>query len=191
MLVSMKRTIFQILTIIAATLAVANAVEAAELQKKRSFGLRGEGDAHIQMRSMMAPAKRSKKSRRATQTAVTVILAVKDNKKVGKICNLAPKINDSLMRAWYKKPIPPGYLYDREKRKGKTKVNYRRTPAQRAEDNRLIKVINRAIGANEVHSILVIQGTMRGAGGGLARLPFSSVNGCDELEKSEKKKKRK
>jgi len=78
----MKRTIFQILTIIAATLAVANAVEAAELQKKRSFGLRGEGDAHIQMRSMMAPAKRSKKSRRATQTAVTVILAVKDNKIV-------------------------------------------------------------------------------------------------------------
>jgi len=187
----MTRTFFRLLTIFAATIAVANALQAAELQKKRSFGLRGEGDAHIQMRSMMAPARRSAKSRRATQTAVTVILAVKDNKKVGKICNLAPKINDSLMRAWYKKPIPPGYLYDREKRKGKTKVNYRRTPAQRAEDNRLIKVINKAIGANEVHSILVIQGTMRGAGGGLARLPFSSVNGCDELEKSEKKKKRK
>jgi hypothetical protein len=31
-----------------------------QLQLKRSFGLRGDGESHVQMRSMLAPVRRSK-----------------------------------------------------------------------------------------------------------------------------------
>ena len=133
------------------------------------------------MRSLMAPVRKTKKSKKTMTMPVTVILTVTNNKNVGRICNQAPRINDSLMSAWYKKPIPAGYLYDRDKTKGKTNVTYRRTRAQKVEDKRLIKIINKAIGSKEVDQILVLKGIMRMGTGAVTRLPFSSVNGCDEL----------
>lgn len=162
-------------------LAPIGALAASDVSKKRTFGLRSGGEGHIQMRSMMAPVKRSKKSKKTSTIPVTVILSVKNNKNVGRICNQAPRINDSLMSAWYKRPIPADYLYDRGKNKGKTNVTYRRTKAQKIEDKRLIKIINRAIGSKEVDKVLVLKGIMRMGSGAVTRLPFSSVNGCDEL----------
>jgi len=85
------------------------------------------------------------------------------------------------MSAWYKKPIQPNYLYDRKRFKGKINVSYRQTKAQKAEDKRLIKIINHAIGSDEIDSILVLRGTMGIGSGVVTRLPFSSKNGCDEL----------
>ena len=157
------------------------AFAASDVSKKRTFGLRSGGEGHIQMKSMMAPVQKSAKSKRTATVPVTVILTVSNNKHVGRICNQAPRINDSLISAWHKKPIPLGYLYDRAKTKGKTNVTYRRTKAQKAEDKRLLKVINRAIGTKEVEQILVLKGIMSMGSGAITRLPFSSVNGCDEL----------
>jgi len=155
---------------------------AAGVEKKRSYGLRKEGTAHIQLRSMMAPIKKSAKSKRVTTSPVTVIMTVSDSKRVGAVCNNSPRINDALMGAWYKNPILQDYLYVRKDHKGKTNVNYRRTKAQKAEDKRLLKVINKAIGSSDVTQILIVGGIMRMGGGAVTKLPFSSVNGCDELE---------
>ncbi len=162
-------------------LASSLAIAASDVSKKRSFGLRSGGEGHIQMRSMMVPVYKSAKSKKTATVPVTVVLTVSNNKNVGKICNQAPRINDSLISAWHKKPISPDYLYDRSRTKGKTNVTYRRTTAQKAEDKRLLKIINRAIGSNEVKKILVLKGIMRMGTGAITRLPFSSVNGCDEL----------
>ncbi len=166
------------LCIVTASLAVA----ASDINKKRTFGLRSGGEGHIQMRSLMAPAQRSASGKQVATIPVTVILSVKDNTKVGEICDSAPRINDSLMSAWHQNPIPYGYLYDRESNSGKTNVGYRRTKEQKAEDKRLIRIINHALGGNEIEQIIVLKGIMSMGSGAITRLPFSSVNGCDELE---------
>jgi len=161
---------------------VAGGVDAAGLEKKRNYGARKEGQSHIQLRSMMAPVALSPNSKQTTNSPVTVIMTVVDSRNVGKICNKAPRINDALMGAWYQTPIRRDYLYDRKDHKGDTNVNYRRTKAQQAEDARLLKVINEAIGGNEIIQILVVGGIIKMGGGAVTKLPFSSVNGCDELE---------
>ena len=83
-------------------LTASMAFAASDLNKKRTFGLRSGGEGHIQMRSLMAPVQKSANSKRTTTIPVTVILTVKNNKNVGKICDQSPRINDSLMSAWYK-----------------------------------------------------------------------------------------
>ncbi len=176
----MKRLFVSILLTL--LLPVLTIGEAAAVKKKRSFGIRKEGAAHIQMRSLMAPVKKTAKSKRIKNSPVTVILTVGDSKKVGKVCNKAPRINDALMGAWFSKAITQTYLYDRKKHSGKTNIDYKRTKAQRKEDKRLVRLINKAIGSTEVKEILVLSGTMRMGGGAVTKLPFSSVNGCDELE---------
>ena len=168
----------------------AGELDAKTVERKRTYGLRKEGKGHIQMRSMIAPVKRSAKSRRSQNTSVTVILTVKSNKNVGKVCRKGPRISDALLRAWYKKPMTKDYLYDKDARR-KTKVNYRRTPAQKKEDKRLIGVVNKAIGTKDVTGIMVLKGSMSMGGGTVTKLPFSSVNGCDELQEEEKQKKKK
>jgi hypothetical protein len=177
----MKRSFISILLLLLSPVLLYGA-PAAAVEKKRSFGLRKEGTAHIQMRSLMAPIKKTVKSKRTKNSPVTVILTIADSKKVGKVCNKAPRINDALMGAWYARPIVQNYLYDRKNHSGKTDINYRRTKAQRKEDKRLVRIINKAIGSKEVKQILVLSGTMRMGGGAVTKLPFSSVNGCDELE---------
>ncbi|NQW00357.1 MAG: hypothetical protein HQ483_11710 [Rhodospirillales bacterium] len=162
-------------------LAAFDTFAASDVSKKRTYGLRSGGEGHIQMRSLMAPVRHSATSKKTSTIPVTVILTVSNNKNVGHICNQAPRINDSLMSAWYQEPIPAGYLYDRERTHGKTNVTYRRTKAQKAEDKRLIDLINHAIGSDEVEQIMVLKGIMRMGSGAVTRLPFSSVNGCDEL----------
>ncbi len=186
----MRRTALALISAMMALVIGAGALDAKTVERKRSYGLREKGKGHIQMRSVIAPVKRKAKSRRVHNTPVTVVLTVRDNSKVGKICNKGPRISDALLRAWYKKPMVASYLYNRDAR-GKTKVNYRRTPAQKKEDARLISVVNRALGIKEVVGILVLKGSMSMGGGAVTKLPFSSVNGCDELQEEKKKKKKK
>lgn len=168
--------------VVFAAVALTSAAIAETVGKKRTFGLRGTGEGHIQMRSMLAPV-HSKRSKRAVNATVTVILTVKDKSLVGKVCKQSPRVNDALMQTWYKKPIEVSYLYDRgaHKKKG-TDVKYRRTKAQKAEDKRLIKRINQALGGHDVTRIVVLKGAVRADKGAISKLPFSSVNGCDELE---------
>lgn len=173
---------------------VADDVAAASgsVTKKRSFGLRTEGRGHVQLKSMIAPVQLSRRSKRTQNTAVTVVLTIKDNFQVGTVCRQGPRITDALLRSWYRTPIPRDYLYDRGQRSGKTSVDYRRTPEQEAMDAKLLRVINKTLrmSADEVSGILVVKGTFRSGGGSITKLPFSSVNGCEELEENDESKKK-
>jgi len=182
LLIRQGKSILALVVLCLCTGLTSLAFAASDVNKKRTFGLRSGGEGHIQMRSLMAPVQRSATSNQVVTVPVTVILSVKDNTKVGDICNDAPRINDSLMSAWYQSPIPYGYLYDRDQNSGRTNVTYRRTKEQKAEDKRLLRIINRAIGGDEIEQIIVLKGIMSMGGGAITRLPFSSVNGCDELE---------
>jgi len=118
-------------------------------------------------------------------------LTIRDNGLVGKVCKKGPRIADALLRSWYKSAIPRDYLYERRRRSGKTKVDYRRTPQQRKLDSKYIRIVNKAIKMkDQVAGIIVVKGAISMGGGSISRLPFSSVNGCDELEEKSKKKKK-
>lgn len=184
----MRRVGVALVSVFMVAVIAASAASATSLERKRTYGLREQGTGHIQMRSVIAPVKRSAKSRSTHNTSVTVVLTVRDNSKIGAICNKGPRITDALVQAWYKQPMTADYLYDRDAR-GQTKIDYRRTAAQQAEDRRLVDIVNAALGGQEVSGILVIKGSISMGGGAVTKLPFSSVNGCDELQEDENKKK--
>ncbi len=74
------------LTALLATVVVLPAVHTAsseQLKLKRTFELRGEGESHVQMRSILAPVKRNAKTKQTAQIPVTAILTVADKSKVG------------------------------------------------------------------------------------------------------------
>lgn len=181
-------------TVVFGAAALTSAAIAESVGKKRTFGLRGEGEGHIQMRSMLAPI-RSVRFKRVVNSAITVVLTVKDKSLVGKVCKQSPWINDALMQVWSRKPIEESYLYDAKARNQQgTDVKYQRTKVQKAEDKRLIKRINQALGGDDVSRIVILKGSVSLGKGGISRLPFSSASGCDELESigndSEKTKKK-
>jgi len=151
------------------------------LSKKRSFGLRGKGVGHVQMRPMMAPVSK-KGSKRTSNLAITVVLTVRSKKKVGPVCSYGPRISDALLRAWDRRPLLLSYLFDRSKNKGQTNVKYRRNATQKKEDQRLVRYVNKALGSKDVTGIIVLKGALSMGSGAITKLPFSNVNGCDELE---------
>lgn len=183
----MRRVGVALVTVILVVVFAASALDAKTVERKRTYGLREQGVGHIQMRSVIAPVKLAANSRSVHNTPVTVVLTVRDNSRIGQICNKGPRISDALMQAWYQQPMTADYLYDRDAR-GDIKSDYRRTPAQQAEDQRLIAIVNQALGSNDVSGILVIKGSIGMGGGAVTKLPFSSVNGCDELQEDKKKK---
>lgn len=154
-----------------------------ELQLKRSFGLRGSGESHVQMRAILAPVKRNATSRTTAKIPVTPVLTVIQKDKVGYVCKLGPRITDALLRAWYAKPMTLQYLFDPNQSSERIyKIN--KTPYQQQEDERLITAINESLGDNLVTEVLVLRGARAMGGGTISKLPFASVLGCAELEKS-------
>lgn len=156
---------------------------AEQLKLKRTFGLRGSGESHVQMRSMLAPVKRSANSRSTSNIPVTPVLTVISKDKVGYVCTLGPRISDALLRAWYEKPMVISYIFDPDKTKEKI-YRISKTTEQQAEDERLISIINQALGDELITDILVIKGTRQMGGGAMSKLPFASLLGCAELENS-------
>jgi len=151
------------------------------VSKKRSFGLRGDGVGHVRMRPMMAPVAK-KGSKRTRNIAITVVLTVRSKSKVGPVCNYGPRVSDALLRAWDQRPLLLSYLFDRGKNQGQTNIKYRRNATQKKEDKRLVRYVNKALGGKDVTGIIVLKGALSMGGGAITKLPFSNVNGCDELE---------
>jgi hypothetical protein len=168
---------------VALIMGVPETVASEQLKLKRTFGLRGDGESHVQMRSMLAPVARNAKSRSTVSIPVTPVLTVVSKDKVGYVCTLGPRISDALLRAWYAQPMTLGYIFDPDKTKEKV---YRilKTNDQKAEDARLIAAINQSLGDDLITDILVIKGTRQMGGGAISKLPFASVLGCAELENS-------
>lgn len=154
-----------------------------ELQLKRSFGKRGSGESHVQMRAMLAPVKRKASSLSTSKIPVTPVLTVIEKDKVGHVCKLGPRITDALLQAWYIKPMTLKYLFDPNK---STERIYKldKSPYQQAEDARLIKAINHSLGENLITEVLMLKGARAMGGGTVSKLPFSSVLGCAELEQT-------
>jgi hypothetical protein len=154
-----------------------------ELQLKRSFGLRGSGESHVQVRAILAPVKRKASSLSTAKIPVTPVLTVIEKDQVGHVSKLGPRITDALLQAWYAKPMTLQYLFDPSKSTERIyKIN--KTPYQQAEDARLIKANNQSLGANLVTEVLVLKGARAMGGGAISKLPFASVLGCAELEQS-------
>jgi len=155
-----------------------------ELQLKRSFGARGTGESHLQMRSMLAPVKRKASSLSTVKIPVTPVLTVIEKDKVCHVCKLGPRITDALLQVWYAKLMTLQYLFDPKK---STERIYKieKSPYQKAEDARIIKAINQALGDNLVTEVLVLKGARAMGGGAVSKLPFASVLGCAELEQSD------
>lgn len=167
----------------ASMVAAPMSAEAEQLKLKRSFGLRGNGESHVQMRSMLAPVRRNAKSRSTVNIPVTPVLTVLSKDKVGYVCTLGPRISDALLRAWYAQPMVISYIFDADKTKEKV-YRISKTTEQKAEDARLIAIINKALGDELITDILVIKGIRQMGGGAISKLPFASVLGCAELENS-------
>lgn len=176
----MNKAILSIVAFAGLILVLAPVAEAASVEAKRTFGLRTKGASVVQLRAVMVPV-RYGKSKRPKNAMVTVIFKIRDNSRVGAFCRLGPKLKDALLSAWYKKPLRDTYLFDRDKHNGKTQINYKRTPSQSKEDKRLIRIINKAVGARDVSRIMVVKGAYKMNSSGLSRLPFSRKNGCDEM----------
>ena len=132
---------------------------------------------------MLAPVKRSANSRSTSNIPVTPVLTVISKDKVGYVCTLGPRISDALLRAWYEKPMVISYIFDPDKTKEKI-YRISKTTEQLAEDERLISIINQALGDELIIDILVIKGTRQMGGGAMSKLPFASLLGCAELENS-------
>lgn len=154
-----------------------------ELKLKRTLGARGEGESHVQMRSMLAPVKRRKTSKSFSNIPVTPVLTVVSKDRVGHVCKLGPRISDALLRAWYAQPMTIGYIFDPDKSQERI-YRISKTPEQKSEDERLIETINEALEFDLVSDILVIKGARQMGGGAISKLPFASLLGCAELEGS-------
>lgn len=155
-----------------------------KLQLKRTFGLRDDGESHVQMRAILAPVRRSAKSLSTAKIAVTPVLTVVAKDKVGYVCTLGPRITDALLRAWYEQPMTLDYLFTPGT---STERAYRisKTPDQQTEDARLIAEINKVLKEELVSEILVLKGARKMGGGAMSKLPFASVLGCAELEQAD------
>ena len=156
------------------------AAQSTDLKLKRTFGYRGDGESHVQMRPMLLPVQRPK-SISTVNIPVTPVLTVLEKDKVGHVCKLGPRITDALLRACYDKPITLDQMFDVE---SSSERDYRtsKSPAQEAEDARLVGAINKVLGEDLVSEILVVKGMRKSGGGGISKLPFASLLGCAELE---------
>ncbi len=181
-----RQLVMATLLISAAMLSAASiaAAQTEKLQLKRTFGLRGDGESHVQMRAIIAPVRRSAKSLSTARIAVTPVLTVVTKDKVGFVCTLGPRITDALLRAWYEQPLTLDYLFTPGE---STERAYRisKNASQQAEDARLLAEINKVLNEELVSEILVLKGARKMGGGAMSKLPFASVLGCAELEQAD------
>ena len=136
------------------------------------------GSMYIQLPPLLAPVVLPNNERR--NGAVTVVLTVIDRDHVGEVCRMMPRINNALLQTWYREPLewstllaPPG-----EEHRGVGLARYEPSPARDAEEERLVGVLNAAVGARRISRILIFQGTKAGARGSLR---------CSELDELGKK----
>lgn len=172
-----------LVSVFAATTVAPALAQSNDLKLKRTFGYRGEGESHVQMRSMLVPVLRRPGSLSTVNVPVTPVLTVVDKEKVGFVCKLGPRITDALLQAWNAKPLTVDLMFDPDKVTEKT-YRISKTEAQQAEDERLLKAINAALEEELVSEILVVKGVRKLGGGAISKLPFASVLGCAELEEA-------
>ncbi len=133
------------------------------------IGPREEGPKHVQLTSFMAPVLLPGR-KRTVHTAITVILKIDDEKKVGAVCRVTPRIRDAMMQTLYETPIPS---------------HDGRTVDLEGVDQQLLMAVNHALDQDLVSEVFVMKGAVDMGSGAITLLPFSS-SGCKELKGKKK-----
>ncbi len=135
-------------------------------KKQQSLRDRYALPSHIQMRPMMVPIIHPYQS----VTPISLFLEAVDRKEVGAICKKVPRIRDAILRVLSRQPVPT--------RRGKLVLT--------GISDQLMGPINRALGETGVKSVHVEPGIVRLSDkGGVARLPFATINGCKGIKEIE------
>lgn len=145
------------------------------------------GETYVQLQAMLAPIKRSTKSLSTVKSPVTLIVTLKTFDDIHPFCKLTPRVNDALVVEWSQHPLTLSYLFDPGKITAKI-FRLEKTDEQKTIDARLIHAMNRAVTDAPVVDVLVIKGARSLGGGAISKLPFSSITGCIEVVREEKKK---
>ncbi|PIQ96505.1 MAG: hypothetical protein COV67_09170 [Nitrospinae bacterium CG11_big_fil_rev_8_21_14_0_20_56_8] len=158
--------------------------------KRREGFMTGEkriGESYVQLQAMLAPIRRSAKSLSTVKSPVTLIVTLKSFDDVHPFCKLTPRVNDALVVEWSRHPLTLSYLFDPEKITARI-FRLDKTEEQRTIDARLIRVMNKAVTDKPIVDVLVIKGARGLGGGAISKLPFSSITGCIEVVREDKKK---
>lgn len=125
----------------------------------------------VQLLSMMVPLI-DEGGRKAGNTPLTVILEAKDKKAATDACKQSIYIRDALLESLYGKPLV--------RRAGKVDVDGGKA--------QVIDVANRILGSKGISNAYLVDASQSMGGGGIARLPFTSVLGCKDLDSKMNKK---
>lgn len=111
-----------------------------------------------------------------TRTLVTVYLGPHDREKIGLLCRMSPRVNDTVLSVLSREPVPV-----RDRKLVVTDVG-----------RRLLGPINAALGESLVKEVHVLPGAAGAQGGVVAKLPFGNAGGCkginDMLERLERQR---
>lgn len=111
-----------------------------------------------------------------TRTLVTVYLGPHNREKIGLLCRMAPRVNDAVLSALSREPVPV-----KDRKLIVTGVG-----------PRLVGPINAALGESLIKEVHVLPGAAGAQGGVLAKLPFGNAGGCkginDMLERLERQR---
>ena len=128
--------------------------------------------SHVQFNPITVPIANAN----PTRSMVTLYLGPHDREKIGYLCRMAPRINDAVLSALSREPIP---------------IKDRRL-ATMDVGPRLLEHINAAIGEKLVKEVHVLPGPPQAERGTFAKLPFGNAGGCkgisDMLEKLERQR---
>ena len=118
---------------------------------------------HIQLSPLMVPVA----GRRTAP--VTIYLEAANKKYVGNICNNVPRIRDAIYQELSRNPVPVV----------QQKLVLKDIP------HRIKGPMNAAIGGRQIKEVFVVSGAVKMEGGGISRLPFARINGCQSIRQAE------
>ncbi len=155
------------------TLATVPPAAAAQPAEKKTAAIDFTAlPSHVQFNPISVPIDNAN----PTRSMVTLYLGPHDREKVGLLCRMAPRINDAVLSALSREPVP---VKDRKLATG-------------GVGPRLLGPINAVLGENLVKEIHVLPGPPPADRGTFAKLPFGNAGGCkgitDMLERLERQR---
>ncbi len=164
----MRRTVSVFLCLLGIFATGLQAIAAEPKKKEQSLREKFALPSHIQLSPMMVPINHPHTS----TSVITVFLEPVRREHVGKICGNVPRIRDAILRMLSRNPIPT--------RSNKMQLD--------GLAERFIPRINKVLKTEKIRDVHIEPGMVNlGRGGGIARLPFATVNGCRGIKQIEEK----
>lgn len=134
---------------------------------------RADDPMRVQMLSMMVPVV-DPAGKAAGNTPLTIILEAAERKGALDACKQSIYLRDAMLESLYKDPL-------RKKPTGEVDTEGGR--------QRVVDVANRLLGGKVISNAYLVDASRSMGGGAGARLPFTSVLGCKDLDGKGKKSK--